>query len=109
MTKNDEAEPGQRRYYLRLYIAGVTPRSRRTVENLQRICSEHLQEPFDLEIIDIYQQPELASVDHVVAAPTLLKIAPLPLRRIVGDLSNERRVLHGLSLEPTPGDASEER
>ncbi len=109
MNENDRSVPDESRYRLRLYIAGVTPRSRRAVENLQRICSEHLQEPFDLEIVDIYQQPELASMDHVVAAPTLIKIAPLPLRRIVGDLSNERRVLHGLALGTRPEGAPEQQ
>ena len=96
------------RYRLRLYIAGLTPRSRRTVENLQRICAEYLNECHDLEIVDIYQQPELASGDQVVAAPTLLKITPLPLRRIIGDLSDERRVLHGLELVHPP-DTNPER
>ena len=109
MSGHDRCAPDESRYRLRLYIAGITPRSRRAVENLQRICSEHLRGSFDLEIVDIYQQPELASVDQVVAAPTLLKIAPLPLRRIVGDLSNERRVLHGLALETRPEGTPEQQ
>ncbi len=86
------------RYRLRLFIAGSAPRSRRTIENLRRICARHLAGNFDLEVVDIYQQPELARADRIVAAPTLLKLAPLPARQIIGDLSDEVRVLRGLGL-----------
>lgn len=106
MDVNEHPGTDPRRYRLRLYIAGLTPRSRRTVVNLQRICSEYLSDRYDLEIVDIYQQPELASVDQVVAAPTLLKITPPPLRRIIGDLSDERRVLRGLELVSSSETAS---
>lgn len=84
-------------YRLRLFVAGNTPRSQRTIVNLRRLCSEHLG-PVALEIVDIYQQPELAVQDQVVAAPTLVKLAPSPLRRIIGDLSDEGRVLRALDL-----------
>lgn len=89
--------PGPPGYYLRLFVAGNTPRSQRTIVNLRRLCNEHLG-PVALEIVDIYQQPELAVQDQVVAAPTLVKLAPPPLRRIIGDLSDEPRALRGLDL-----------
>jgi circadian clock protein KaiB len=96
------ADAALTRYALRLFIAGSSPRSRRAVENLRRICSTHLEGRFDLEIVDIYQQPQLASESQVVAAPTLLRIEPLPLRRIIGDLSNEALVLRGLDVDAAP-------
>jgi len=100
--KNDPTGEAPRdRYLLRLFIAGTTPRSRRTIENLRRICDNHLADRFDLEVVDIYQQPDLAEINQVVAAPTLLKLLPPPLRRIIGDLSDEGRVLRGLDLPPS--------
>ena len=93
-------EPG--RYRLRLFIAGTSPRSQRTIENLRRICRERLEGHFELEVVDIYQQPHLAAKHQVVAVPTLLKLEPLPLRRIIGDLSDEARVLRGLDLPTLP-------
>ena len=87
-------------YKLRLFIAGMTPRSHVAIENLQRICETRLAGRLDLEIVDIYQQPHLAETNQVVAAPTLLKLAPEPVRRIIGDLSDEARVLRGLDLVP---------
>lgn len=91
------------RYRLRLFIAGSTPRSRRTIENLRRVCVSHLQDRFDLEVVDIYQQPEIAEANRIVAAPTLLKLAPLPMRQIIGDLSDEARLLRGLGFPSTLG------
>ncbi|GEO99907.1 circadian clock KaiB family protein [Methylobacterium haplocladii] len=90
-------------YRLRLFIAGSAPRSRRTIENLRRICAEHLAGRFDLEVVDIYQQPEIAKANRIVAAPTLLKLTPLPERQIIGDLSDEARVLRGLGLPSAIG------
>ncbi len=92
------AAPSLPRYKLRLFVAGTTPRSLRAIENLQRICGDRLAGRVDMEIVDIYQQPEFAVQDQIVAAPTLLKLLPLPLRRIIGDLSEEPRVLRGLEL-----------
>ena len=89
-------------YQLRLVVAGSTPRSRRAIENLQRLCREHLSGRVDLEIIDIYQQPELAEKYQVIAAPTLVKLLPVPVRRIIGDLSQQDRVLRGLQIPPSP-------
>ncbi len=86
------------RYRLRLFIAGTSPRSRRTIENLRRVCDVHLRGNFDLDVVDIYQQPHLAEMYQVVAAPTLVKVSPQPLRRIIGDLTDEARLLRGLDL-----------
>lgn len=86
------------RYKLRLVIAGTTPRSREAVANLRRLCDAHLAEQVDLEVIDIYQQPGLAAQYQVIAAPTLVKLLPLPVRRIIGDLSREDQVLRGLDV-----------
>jgi circadian clock protein KaiB len=92
--------PTAERYVLRLYVTGMTPRSTRAVENVRIICEEHLHGRYDLEVIDIYQQPTLAKGEQIIAAPTLVKKLPLPLRRIIGDLSNTERVLVGLDLRP---------
>lgn len=83
---------------LRLYVTGQTPRSLTAIENIQRICHEHLQGRYELEVIDIYQQSALAKGDQIVAAPTLLKKLPLPLRQLIGDMSDTERVLMGLDL-----------
>jgi circadian clock protein KaiB len=87
---------------LRLYVAGVTPNSVRAIANLKRICEEYLQGHYTLEVIDLYQQPELAEGEQIIAAPTLIKQLPLPLRRVIGDMSNQERVLVGLDLRRRP-------
>jgi circadian clock protein KaiB len=86
-------------YLLRLYVTGQTLRSLRSVENLQRLCEKHLPGRFSLEVIDIYQQPALAAEGQIIAAPTLIKAMPLPLRRLVGDFSDSSRVVLGLDLK----------
>jgi circadian clock protein KaiB len=91
------------RYVLKLYVTGKTPRSTQAVENLRAICDEYLEGRYDLEVIDIYQQPGLLAGEQIIAAPTLLKKSPLPMRRLVGDLSNRHRVLVGLDLVCTSG------
>lgn len=93
-------DPG--RYKLRLFITGTTARSTRAIENMRRICEENLQGRYDLEVVDVYQNPEATRELQVVATPTLVKILPEPLRRIIGDLSDEERVLAGLDLIPVP-------
>ena len=90
--------PGAERYILRLYVSGMTSRSSRAVDNLKAICDEYLKGRYDLEVIDIYQQPVLTKGEQIVAAPTLIKKLPLPMRRIIGDMSNRDRVLLGLDL-----------
>lgn len=87
------------KYVLRLYVTGQTPRSLKSIENLQRLCEKHLPGRFDLEVIDIYQQPALAAEGQIIAAPTLIKAMPLPLRRLVGDFSDAERVVLGLDLK----------
>ena len=91
---------GEERYELRLYIAGTTPASSRSVETLRAICEEHLKGRYELLVVDVFQQPTLAKDAQVIAVPTLIKKLPAPIRRIVGDLSNEQRVLVGLDLKP---------
>jgi circadian clock protein KaiB len=92
------AKPAQ--YVLRLYVSGATARSTRAVANIKKICREKLEGRYELEIIDIYQQPVLARDEQIIATPTLIKHLPLPLRKFIGDLSNTERILLGLDLRP---------
>ena len=110
MTKQDDpsTDPAAPPYVLRLYITGSTPRSVRAIENMRRICEEHLAGRYDLEVIDIYQRPEAAREFQLIAAPTLVRLLPEPLRRIIGDLSDRDKVLHGLDLLPSGGAAPED-
>ena len=85
-------------YVLRLYVAGMTPNSRRAIENVKKICAEHMQGRFDLEIIDIYKQPIFVKEAQIVAAPTLVREFPPPLRKFIGDMSQTERILAGLDL-----------
>ena len=85
---------------LRLYIAGQTPKSVTAFANLKKLCEEHLPGRYQIEVIDLMQQPQLAAGDQIVAIPTLIRRLPEPLRRIVGDLSNTERTLVGLQLRP---------
>jgi circadian clock protein KaiB len=96
-----QALPAER-YVLRLYVSGMTARSARAVRNLQEICNEYLEGRYDLEVVDIYQQPVLTKGEQIIAAPTLIKKLPLPMRRIIGDMSNKDRVLLGLDLVRAP-------
>jgi len=91
-------EAGQERFILRLYVAGTTPQSMRAILNARKFCEEHLDGRYQLEVIDIYQRPTLARDEQIVAAPTLVRHLPLPLRKLVGDLSDFERVLIGLDL-----------
>ena len=94
------AQGDQQQYYLRLYIAGTTPRSIRALKNLKLLCETHLQGRYELEVVDVYQSSAQLQVDNIVAIPTLLKKLPLPLRRIIGDLSDTEKVLLGLDIVP---------
>ena len=91
---------GSERYVLRLYIAGTTRASSESVATLRAICEQHLSGRYELAVVDVFQQPVLAKDEQIIAVPTLIKRLPSPLRRIVGDLSNEQRVLVGLDLKP---------
>jgi circadian clock protein KaiB len=88
------------RYVLKLYVAGMTSRSSLAVDNIKKICEEHLQGRYDLEVVDIYQQPVLAKGEQIIAAPTLIKKLPLPLRKFIGNMSDKERILVGLDLRP---------
>jgi circadian clock protein KaiB len=90
--------PDKEKYKLRLYITGSTSRSVLAITNLKKICEEYLEGWYELEVIDLYQQPGLAKGDQIIAAPTLIKKRPLPFRRIIGDMSNKEKVLSGLDL-----------
>jgi circadian clock protein KaiB len=94
-----DPQPAGETYVLRLYVTGVSSRSRRAILNINAICREQLAGRYDLEVIDIYQKPGLAGDEQIVATPTLIKSLPLPLRRIIGDLSDIDRVLFGLDIK----------
>jgi circadian clock protein KaiB len=91
-TKKDE------KYVLRLFVAGINPKSKMAIENLREICEKNLKDQYELEVIDIYQQPIFAKEGQIIAAPTLIKELPLPIRRFVGDLSDKKKLLLGLDL-----------
>ena len=89
-------------YILKLYVTGATTRSARAIKNLKKICDDHLHGRYHLEVIDVYQQPELAKGNQIVAAPTLIKQLPEPLRRFIGDMSRTEHILLGLDLRSSP-------
>jgi circadian clock protein KaiB len=91
---------GEEKYLLRLYVTGLTPASTRAIANIKKICEDHLKGRYELDVIDIYQQPVLAKGEQIIAAPTLIKKLPLPLRKFIGDMSNTERILLGLDLRP---------
>lgn len=93
-------QQGKERYVLRLYVAGTTPRSAHAITNIKKICEEELQGRYDLEVIDMYQQPEAMDGDQVIAVPTLIKRLPSPLRKLIGDLSDREHVIVGLGIRP---------
>lgn len=98
--RTSSSRPKQAKYLLRLYVTGTTGRSMRAIQNVRRICEEHLRGVYDLEVVDIYKNLPLARGDQIIAAPTLIKRLPAPLRRLIGDMSDERRVLVGLDIRP---------
>ena len=91
------------KYILRLYVSGSSARSLRAVQNLKKICEEHLPDDYDLEVIDIYKNPMAAREEQIIAAPTLVKKLPRPLRKFVGDLSNTHKILVGLDIYQRQG------
>ncbi len=94
------AVPPPERYVLKLYVTGATARSLRAIANIKAVCEQHLKGRYDLEVVDIYRRPERLRTDHIVAVPTLIKMLPVPLRLLVGDLSRTEQVLQGLDLVP---------
>jgi circadian clock protein KaiB len=97
-----EAEPGTEpeTWHLRLYVAGESPKSLTAFANLKRLCDEHMENPYEIEIVDLLQNPKLARGDEILAIPTLVRRLPAPMRKIIGDLSDTDRVLIGLQLLP---------
>jgi len=94
-------------YVLRLYVTGRTNRSARAIETARQICDTHLKGRHELEVVDLYEHPEAAAREQIIASPTLVRLLPDPLRRIIGDLSDRPRVLAGLGLSATvPGTMS---
>ena len=91
-------QPPAPQYRLRLFVSGNTPRSTRAIKNIRALCEERLQGRYDLEVIDIYQHPERIKPEHIFVFPTLVKKLPLPIRKIIGDLSDKDRVLVGLDI-----------
>ncbi len=92
--------PSSQKYDLRLYVAGINPKSSRAIRNVTQICEEHLNGRYELKIIDLYQLPTLAKGEQIIAAPTLIRQLPKPLRRLIGDMANKDRILVGLDLRP---------
>lgn len=86
-------------YLLKLYVTGQTPRSRRAIENLRRICDEELRGQYEMHVIDVLDRPQLAEDEKILATPTVVKELPMPMRRIIGDLSDADKVLLGLDLQ----------
>jgi len=90
----------KKKWELRLYIAGQTPKSVLALQNITRYCKEHLEGQYSIEVIDLLKNPQLAEGDQIFAIPTLVRKIPVPIRKIIGDLSNEERVLVGLNMRP---------
>jgi len=91
-------KPEKSAYTMRLFVAGMTPKSIRAIKNVKVVCDEYLEGRYTLEVIDLYQSPKLAAGEQIIAVPTLIKKLPLPLRRIIGDLSDAERLIVGLDL-----------
>jgi circadian clock protein KaiB len=103
-TNTDEfekaaAKQDRAKYVLRLYVTGMTPKSTRAVTNVQALCEQYLKGDYELEVVDIYQQPKLAAGEQIIATPTLIKKLPLPLRKLIGDMSDAERFLVGIDLK----------
>jgi circadian clock protein KaiB len=99
-TTSTAVQPNHEIQILRLYTAGQTPKSIKAFANLKRICEEHLTGRYRIEVIDLTQNPQLAAGDQILAVPTLVRLLPEPVRRIIGDLSHTERVLVGLDIRP---------
>lgn len=97
---SEAREEGGAEWQLRLYVAGQTPKSAAAFENLKRVCETHLAGRYTIEVIDLLVNPRLAAGDQILAVPTLVRKFPEPIRKIIGDLSNEERVLVGLDVQP---------
>ena len=105
MSKRKEQKPENERWQLRLYVAGQTPKSIAALSNLKRLCETHMAGHYEIEVIDLLKNPKLAAGDQILAIPTLVRKLPAPVKKIIGDLSDEVRTLVGLDIRPaqTPG------
>ncbi len=102
MPTNENSTVGAtKKFVLRLFVTGMTPRSSQAVSTIKAICEEYLRGSYQLDVIDLYRYPALARDEQIVATPTLVKKFPLPLRRFIGDLSDKERILFGLDLQRT--------
>ncbi|RPJ57795.1 MAG: thiol-disulfide isomerase [Acidobacteria bacterium] len=90
----------KQKYVLTLYVAGISPRSEQAIRSVKEICEQQLKDRYELEIVDIYQHPEAAKDGQIIAAPTLVKKLPLPLRRLIGDMTSREKLVLGLDLRP---------
>lgn len=100
MAKGSKKAAKAYKYELRLYIAGNTAKSLSALSNLKKYCEEHLKDQYKIEVIDLLKNPQLAAGDQILAIPTLVRKVPVPIRKIIGDLSNEEKVLVGLNIRP---------
>ncbi len=100
-SKREKRSGDPSHWELRLYVAGHTPSSIRALSNLKKICEEHMEGKYHIEVIDLMKNPQLAKGDQIIAIPTLVRKLPPPLRKIIGDLSNKERVLVGLDFKPS--------
>jgi circadian clock protein KaiB len=100
MAKGSKQSKKDIKWELRLYVAGNTPKSVAALQNLKKYCEEHLKEQYTIEVIDLLVHPQLAEGDQILAIPTLVRKVPVPIRKIIGDLSNEEKVLVGLNIRP---------
>lgn len=100
-TKKSDGVPasGTKRWNLRLYVAGDSPRSRTALDNLRRLCDAHLGDNYTIEVVDLKKKPELAKIDQILAVPTLIRKVPEPMKRVIGDLSNAERALVALEID----------
>ena len=101
VVKKIKGKEKEKKWKLRLYIAGNTPKSMAALDNLNRYCKEHLEGQYSLEVVDLLVNPQLAAGDQILAIPTLVRKVPVPIRKIIGDLSNEAKVLVGLDIKPS--------
>lgn len=104
-TKKTEAKRKPNEWDLRLYVAGETEKSRAAIENLRKICEEHLKGQYHIEVIDLMKNPQLAAGEQIFAVPTLIRKLPEPMKRLIGDLSSTEKVLIGLDIHPSGGNA----
>ncbi len=101
MAKESKSiKKAEEKWQLRLYIAGNTPKSMSALANLKKYCDQHLKGKYSLEVVDLLVKPQLAAGDQILAVPTLVRKVPVPIRKIIGDLSNEEKVLVGLNITP---------